>query len=143
MKEKWVGFGRDPGEMNIGPWSLTRVDTGYDRQTRQGGTSRHLSRNEVGLGQLAVRLDVAERDIAPDTQQAAHTSPARFVPLQAAGMVVIDADPLALFEGLAAHPAPVVLGGQHPVERLRGQAIAGKPVRRAPPLSGHRVVGAV
>jgi hypothetical protein len=35
MKGKWLGFGRDPGEINDGPWMFTRVDDKYDRATRQ------------------------------------------------------------------------------------------------------------
>lgn len=35
LKGMWVGFGRNPGEMNTGSWSFTRVDTNYDRETRQ------------------------------------------------------------------------------------------------------------
>jgi hypothetical protein len=34
MKGKWLGFGRDPGEINDGPWTFTRVDAKYDRTTR-------------------------------------------------------------------------------------------------------------
>jgi hypothetical protein len=35
MKGKWLGFGRDPGEINDGPWMFTRVDDKYDQATRQ------------------------------------------------------------------------------------------------------------
>ena len=35
MKGMWVGFGRNPGEMNTGEWMFTRVDEKYDRATRQ------------------------------------------------------------------------------------------------------------
>lgn len=34
MKGKWLGFGRDPGEINDGPWSFTRVSQDYDRTSR-------------------------------------------------------------------------------------------------------------
>lgn len=34
MKGKWLGFGRDPGEINDGPWTFTRVDAKYDKATR-------------------------------------------------------------------------------------------------------------
>jgi len=35
MTGKWLGFGRDPGEINDGPWKFTRVDDKYDRETRR------------------------------------------------------------------------------------------------------------
>jgi hypothetical protein len=35
MKGRWLGFGRDPGEINDGPWQFTRVDDGVDRDTRE------------------------------------------------------------------------------------------------------------
>ena len=35
MKGKWLGFGRDPGEINDGPWQFTRVDTYYSRESRK------------------------------------------------------------------------------------------------------------
>jgi hypothetical protein len=30
----WVGFGKNPGEFNTGPWKFDRVDTNYDKATR-------------------------------------------------------------------------------------------------------------
>ncbi len=33
MKGRWLGFGRDPGEINDGPWQFTRVDEKVDRET--------------------------------------------------------------------------------------------------------------
>lgn len=35
MVGKWLGFGRNPGEINDGPWMFTRVATDFDRETRQ------------------------------------------------------------------------------------------------------------
>lgn len=35
MRGKWLGFGRDPGEINDGPWSFTKVSSEYDRTTRE------------------------------------------------------------------------------------------------------------
>jgi hypothetical protein len=34
MKGKWIGFGRDPGEINTGPWMLSKVSDKVDRDTR-------------------------------------------------------------------------------------------------------------
>jgi hypothetical protein len=35
MKGKWLGFGRDPGEINDGPWKFTRVSADYSREARR------------------------------------------------------------------------------------------------------------
>lgn len=35
MVGKWLGFGRNAGEINDGPWQFTRVDTDYSRESRQ------------------------------------------------------------------------------------------------------------
>jgi hypothetical protein len=35
MTGMWVGFGRNPGEMNTGKWTFTRVDEKFDRETRR------------------------------------------------------------------------------------------------------------
>jgi hypothetical protein len=35
MKGKWLGFGRDPGEINDGPWAFTRVSSDYGRESRR------------------------------------------------------------------------------------------------------------
>ena len=35
MKGKWLGFGRDPGEINDGPWTFTKVSSEYNKETRQ------------------------------------------------------------------------------------------------------------
>jgi len=35
LKGMWVGFGKNPGEMNTGEWSFSRVDTNYDKATRE------------------------------------------------------------------------------------------------------------
>jgi transcriptional regulator with XRE-family HTH domain len=35
MKGRWLGFGRDPGEINDGPWQFTRVADGVDREARE------------------------------------------------------------------------------------------------------------
>lgn len=32
---RWLGFGRDPGEINDGPWRFTRVDSSVDAEARQ------------------------------------------------------------------------------------------------------------
>lgn len=34
MKGRWLGFGRDPGEINDGPWQFTLVDQGVDHVAR-------------------------------------------------------------------------------------------------------------
>ena len=34
LKGRWLGFGRDPGEINDGPWQFTRVDDKIDADTR-------------------------------------------------------------------------------------------------------------
>jgi hypothetical protein len=35
LKGRWLGFGRDPGEINDGPWQFTRVDDRADREARE------------------------------------------------------------------------------------------------------------
>lgn len=35
MKGRWLGFGRDPGEINDGPWGFTRVSADISRQSRE------------------------------------------------------------------------------------------------------------
>lgn len=35
MKGRWLGFGRDPGEINDGPWQFTLVDGGIERAIRE------------------------------------------------------------------------------------------------------------
>jgi hypothetical protein len=35
LKGRWLGFGRDPGEINDGPWQFTRVDDKIDAEARQ------------------------------------------------------------------------------------------------------------
>ncbi len=35
MKGRWHGYGRDPGEINDGPWKFTRVAGSADRETRE------------------------------------------------------------------------------------------------------------
>jgi hypothetical protein len=35
LKGKWLGFGRDPGEINDGPWSFTKVSSDYSKESRQ------------------------------------------------------------------------------------------------------------
>jgi hypothetical protein len=35
LKGRWLGFGRDPGEINDGPWQFTRVDDKIDADTRK------------------------------------------------------------------------------------------------------------
>lgn len=35
MKGKWLGFGRDPGEINDGPWQFTLVDSKVDNEARE------------------------------------------------------------------------------------------------------------
>ena len=35
MKGKWLGFGRDPGEINDGPWTFTKVSADYGKEPRQ------------------------------------------------------------------------------------------------------------
>jgi transcriptional regulator with XRE-family HTH domain len=35
MKGRWLGFGRDPGEINDGPWQLTLVDGRVDPAARE------------------------------------------------------------------------------------------------------------
>ena len=35
MQGRWLGFGRNPGEINDGPWQFSLVDAGVDRATRE------------------------------------------------------------------------------------------------------------
>lgn len=35
LKGRWLGFGRDPGEINDGPWQFTIVDSKVDAEARQ------------------------------------------------------------------------------------------------------------
>lgn len=35
LKGRWLGFGRDPGEINDGPWQFTLADSKVDTEARQ------------------------------------------------------------------------------------------------------------
>jgi hypothetical protein len=91
---------------------------------------------EVRTGQSAVLLDVPERGVAPEAQEATHALPTapgdRARRYRAAGVVVVDGDTRTVLEGLATHPAGVTLDLQLPVELGLGDAEPGKFVCLAP-----------